>query len=173
MSVASSITITAAEPIADALAAGPKSIATMMQDPKIAAIGLKRIQHILMALTGSGQVMAVLSEEASDERRRRAVAFNQAMLRLVEDHPEIAYLVSPFGAAIGIDRHSMLFLADYLAGSAEPDEIAWSTLKREGRQLIRDGVVLTTEADNRAELRVRCEQFRASTLPMLQSLQIA
>ena len=161
-----------ANPILDALADGPRTLPQLMADARVAPLGAARVLPTLTALVGSGQAMVGLDDGRVAERRLRTDAFNAAVLRRAAASPELRHLASPFGCSFGIERIGMLLIAAHAAGAAEPDAFVWDILKPEGRRLMKDGAILQSDEDNRAELRVRYEVFKAGLLPMLRGLQI-
>jgi hypothetical protein len=50
---------------------------------------------------------------------------------------------------------------------------AWPYFRALQQTVVRNGTVLTTDEDNLAELTAHAESFRATTLPILQSLGVA
>jgi SAM-dependent methyltransferase len=161
-----------ADPILDALAAGPKTLVQLLEDARVASLGAARVLPTLTALVGSGQAIAVLRDEHVAERRRRTDAFNAAMMRRARVSPDARHLASPLGCSFGIERIGMLLAVAHAEGAAEPDAFVWDILKPEGRRLMKDDAVLQSDEDNRAELRARYETFKTVLLPVLQGLQI-
>lgn len=161
-----------ANPILDALADGPKTPVQLLEDARVAPLGAARVLPTLTALVGSGQAISVLLDGRVAERRQRTDAFNAAVMRRAKLSPEIRHLASPLGCSFGIERIGMLLIAAHAEGAAEPDAFVWDILKPEGRRLMKDGAILQSDEDNRAELRARYDTFKAGLLPVLRGLQI-
>ncbi len=160
------------DPIADALADGPKTADELMQDPRVAANGRARLMPALTALIGSSQVMAGLPAEGDEERRVRTDAFNAAALQRARVSGDLTYLASPLGGGFGLERMVLLFALAHVEQQADPAAFVWEILKPQGQRMTKDGVVLDSDEDNIAELRARNEQFLKRLLPMLQGLKI-
>jgi SAM-dependent methyltransferase len=161
-----------ADPLLDALAAGSKTVDQLMQDPAIAASGLPRVLPTLTALVGSSQLMVALAEEGEAERRASTDAFNAAVLQRARLSSDLTYLASPLGGGFGLERIVLLLVLAHLKAPKNAGDFVWQILKPQGHRMTKDGVVLESDADNRAELALRYEQFCARLLPMLQGLQI-
>ena len=161
-----------ADPIADALAQGPKTADELMLDPRIAANGRGRLIPTLTALMGTSQVMAALPEAGEDERRVRTDAFNAAVLRRARVSADLTYLASPLGGGFGLERIVLLFVLAHVERHDDPGAFVWEILKPQGQRMTKDGAVLDSDEDNIAELRIRNEQFVNRLLPMLRGLKI-
>lgn len=161
-----------ANPILDALATGPKSLGELLLDEQIAPLGAARVLSTLTALVGSSQAIAVLRDGGVAERRRQTDAFNNVVMQRAKTSSDMRHLASPLGGSFGIERIGMLLIAAHAEGAPEPDAFVWNIIKPEGRHLMRDGVILQGDDDNRAELRARYEKFKSGLLPVLQGLQI-
>lgn len=148
------------DPMLDALAEGPKTLAELAAHPKTASLGLARIQQAMTIMIGAGYAHPLAPEALQAKARKTAKAFNTAVMKRALTSADLVNLAVPaIGGALAVDRFCQLFL---LAEQerAEPVRFAWDALLRIGQRIIKEGKALETEEDNLAELKSRFEAFQ-------------
>jgi SAM-dependent methyltransferase len=170
------------EPILDALAAtgeggrpGAVALRQVLRDsPKVAELGLARIQQALVVLVGAGHVQPCPADTADDAKRRESAdRFNRAVIGRARDSSDLQYLASPVtGGGIVVDRFEQIFLWALMQNEPDAPAFAWRLLEMQGQRLVKDGKTLDTAEENLAELRGRHAAFE-KRLPVLRSLGIA
>ncbi len=160
-------------PLAEALAAEPRSLGALLALPALARHGEEAVLRALMMLTSLALAAPALAEDGLAARRDAAGRFNAAILERCRAGEESGHLASPvLGSGVAVSRIEALFLLARRLG-AEPAAFAWEQLAAEGLALRRDGAPLATEAENLAELRGRWDGFARRRLPLLRTLGVA
>jgi predicted O-methyltransferase YrrM len=163
-------------PILDGFAKnGARTVAQLVDDPKIAALGWDRLQQALMILVGATQLQPALDEAGDAGRLAGAKAFNRAVIEQASASDLWRFLASPiFGGPVFLGRSSQLFLLAREEKVADPAVFVRDTLMAHGAGLTKeDGTVLNTPEENLTELRRLSELFDDKQLPLLQSLGLA
>jgi SAM-dependent methyltransferase len=161
-------------PLLDGLANGARTVAQLVSDPAIVALGWGRLQQALTVLVGSAQLQPALDEAGDTARLAGTKAFNRAVIELARSSDQWHFLTSPITAgAVFLGRISQLFLLAREKAVADPPAFVWETLFAHGIGLTKDdGTALSTHEDNLAELRALFEIFKRKQVPLLQSLGV-
>lgn len=161
------IALPAAGPLADALAAGPQTLESLLGEPALAAHGFEPLLRTIALLGG---VILPVPDAVDGERAQR---FNAAVLERNRHGPEIRQLASPvLGTGLVVGVLERLFLLAERRG-ADPAAFAWTVLSERGKRLRRGGEELTSDAENLAELRRLHAEFASGQRAWLKSLGIA
>lgn len=161
-------------PILDALARGPMTLAQLMSEPEIAALGFERVKQALCVLVGGRPVDPCPALSADAARAQRTRAFNIASLERARRSGETAWLASPVtGSGIAVDGALRFFLLGCLRGRQDLAEYAWELMSANGMRLVKDGKELESAEENLAELRIYVARFAGNPLPVFQKLGIA
>jgi SAM-dependent methyltransferase len=161
----------ACQPIFEALADGPKTVAALASLPAFAKLGPSVCVDTVNLLLCLKYVGVALAGTADASTSARAQAINAAQMERAVAGRYVAALASPVvGGGMDIDRIDVLFLAALQAGSDDLAGFAWSALCRGGAQVTRDGAALESEAEQFDELRRRADVFRASRLGLYRTL---
>lgn len=163
------------EPLLAALDRGPCSVAALLSDPALAAVGLQRVAEALVVLVGLGVCDPALPDAGEAERRARTDRFNDAVLARTADGAELRHLASPVtGAGIAADglEQTLIRLARHRGtGGEDVPRLLAQALREQGRRIVKDGRVLETDQDILTEIRARIAAFD-SRLPVLARLQV-
>ncbi len=161
------------EPVADALAAAPKTLAELAAVPHIAKLGRERLLQAMVVLMGTNQAQPCLDAAGDQSRAKRTRAFNQAVLAHAESSSDLQFLASPLtGGGFGVDRFQQLSLLA-LQKKADGAHFSMAVLKRQNQRVMKDGKPLESDEENLAELAARNAVFIEKRLPILQRLGIA
>ena len=157
------------EPLLDALAEGPATIAALMD---ARPVDWAQLMQAVAVMVGAGWVEPCLPAEGEAERAAGTRAFNEAVMRRAHESADLLWFASPVtGGGVPVDRLSQLLLAGEAAGR-DPVDHAWETLSEQNECLLRDGKALTTPAENRAELGHRLQAL-AERRGVLRQLGVA
>ena len=130
--------------------------------------------RVVLCLVGNGTLAFAQDDAAIEAARARAQALNREIFRRAEHSAEISLLASPVtGGGLAVPRFQLQMLGARAAGAADPADWAravWAPYRALGQVLIRDGVTLTSEAENLAYLTEIATAFAATELPMLKAL---
>jgi SAM-dependent methyltransferase len=154
------------QPIIDALADGPKSVAELGQAPTSTIQALTLLLH-------NGNV----GLEAKDLDLKTTVRFNRAVARAVSQGAPYTYLAcSKTGSGIAAGTPALMLL-DALAEEtpATPEAMGKALagkLAAIGRHMVKDGKSLTDPAQIQAETNRQAMDFLENTLPMYERLGI-
>jgi SAM-dependent methyltransferase len=164
------------EPLADALADGPRTVAQLFTNPKVRELPRQAVLEALAALVGVEYVQPALDEATEQDRVPTTQAFNLAVMSTAKVSNDLQFLASPItGGAIHVDRISQLFLLARRVGrAADATRFAWDTLRSAGTSMLKDGgAVCETPEENLAELEKKRAAFESRELPILTSLGIS
>ena len=165
------------QPVLDVLADNkPHSVAEIESAVRAAGLNLIMVIQALLVLAGDGHVAPAQDQAVSDAARSRTDRLNARFLQIARDNGEITYLASPVtGGGIHVGRLEQLFLGAITEGRTKPDEWVdhvWPILAMQGHLVVKDGVRLEAEADNKAELLEQATGFAEGQLPVLRALQV-
>jgi SAM-dependent methyltransferase len=159
-------------PLFDALADGPKTLAELIADPSLKGQTPPRLQQALSILIGGGSVQPCLSASGDAARAKRTRAFNDAVIARAHEGG-IGFLASPVtGGGVGMGRFQQIFLGAR-ARKADPVQTAWDLLSSIGQSIVREGKALEGAEANKAEIAKELADFEANRLPVLQQLGVA
>jgi len=162
------------EPVADALAEKPRSLAELLALDPLKEMGYQKLLQALVILTSSGQAAPALEEKAIREAKPHCDRLNAALIARARLSADIAYLVSPvIGAGIQVDRFSQLMLLARKQGQKDIAGFVWNILAAQNQRIVKDGKTLDTPEENLAELKAREADFTAKVLPLMAYLGIA
>jgi predicted O-methyltransferase YrrM len=143
-------------PLLDGLANGARSVAQLVSNPAIAALGWGRLRQALTVLVGSAQLQPALDEAGDAARLAGTRAFNRAVIERARSSDRWRFLTSPItGGAVSLGRISQLFLLAHEDGVADPPAFVWETLQAHGVSL--------------TELRSLFVVFNEKQVPLLRS----
>lgn len=147
-------------PILAGLERGPVTVGDLMRDPLVADLGWARLRQAVIVLIGAGHVQPCLPAAGDAVRSQSTRAFNLAVCRQARISDSFGHLASPVtGGAIPVNRILQLLLLGIWEGRSDPVGFAWDALRHSGQRLIQSGTVMTTEADNIAELATQYESY--------------
>lgn len=112
--------------------------------------------EILALLEAKNQLVVCRSSEQIEISKADCIRFNRFILdnNFTEKYPSV--LASPVsGGAIGYSKIDLCFLNAYQLGlpTSEWENYTWSALQKANQLLLKDGNPLTTEEENREEIR--------------------
>ncbi|SFU37193.1 class I SAM-dependent methyltransferase [Pseudoduganella namucuonensis] len=167
------------EPVLDALAQRPHSIAELRALPALAGQSHANVTQIAVLLTASGQTAigwGAAGDAAGDTQA--ALALNRALARLARYGDDHKILCSPaLGGGLQASHiERLVYLA--LSEGLDPDDSdgvgrrVWQAMREQGRYLQKDGVVLQSDADNLAALAPTVRRALTRQLPLWRQLGI-
>ncbi|KZD06449.1 class I SAM-dependent methyltransferase [Oceanibaculum pacificum] len=162
------------EPVADALADQPRTLAELLALPALKGIGHHKVLQALVILTAGGQAAPAQDAPAARAAKPACDRLNAVLMERARTAADITYLASPVvGCGIPLDRFSQLFLLGRKQGQKNLPAFVWSILAAQGQRIVKEEKTLQTPEDNQAELKTREQDFVEKTLPLLTSLGIA
>lgn len=161
------------EPIADALAAGPRTVRQLLADPGLSAVGEQLILQALIIAVGIGYVQPALPEEGVGDRRTSTDRFNRAVCGHAGRSADSQVLASSVtGGGVRVNNFEAMYLAARYAGD-DPVASAWESLKKQNRRMRRGSQQLVTDAENLEMIREEYDAFEQHKLPALVNLGVA
>lgn len=158
-------------PILNLLETGPKCVNDLLEDEEVKAMGRDRVFQALLVLFAALQVAPVPPGDPAT-RKESTANLNRALLKRAFEGDSLNYILSPVaGTAIPLSLIDSLFLKALLEDS-DPVQCAWTSLKRVGRVLMKDGKKLETEEENLSDLATKLEVFRETRVPLYKTLGI-
>jgi 2-polyprenyl-3-methyl-5-hydroxy-6-metoxy-1,4-benzoquinol methylase len=159
-------------PLLDALANGAaRTVAQLVADPNIAALGWGRLQQALTVLVGSAQLQPGLDEAGDAARLAGTKAFNRAVIERARSSDQWCFLTSPITAGgVFLRRTSQLFLLARENGAADPPAFVCEALLDQGFGT--PGGILAAREEALADLRALFHIFNEKQVPLLQSLGV-
>ncbi len=163
------------QPLLDTLANGARTVAELMTDPRVVAIGGDRLRQALTVLVGAGQLQPSLDEAGDAARAAGTKLFNRKIIEQSQSSEQWRFLASPiFGGPVHLGRVSQLFLLAHEDGVADSPEFVCDALMSQGLGVAKhDGTKWETREENLAALNSLFEIFNAKQLPLLRSLGVA
>jgi SAM-dependent methyltransferase len=167
------------EPVIEALAAedaAPKSVSTLMDDPKLATLPPGALMESLAVLVGSGHAHPAQTDEEIASVESRCRRLNAHLIERARISSDISCLASPvIGAGVPVGRFEQMFLGARAAGEKRPADwaqSAWSTLARQNQSIIKNGELLQTAEANLEELGAQAKTLSQGRLGLLQRLKV-
>jgi len=155
----------------------PHTIAELQQHLPANIAELGNLLQMLLVLAHKACISPVQDDAAIALARPAAARLNRHLLDKALGRTDLAALASPVtGGGVGVLHLQQLFLLARLEGHQTAEAaaaFAWQAFRALQQTVVRNGTVLTTEADNLAELAVHAESFRLTVLPILQALGVA
>lgn len=166
------------DPLLDALAAGPLSLAEVSQLPVFAQQPdpLATAAEAATMLIAAAQVHPAAAAWSSDQGAA-ARAFNRVVADRVSRGADLAYLAAPrLGTGLPAGSLDMLVYKAISNGHTPTVEAVadpvWRDLQALGARMRREGVILDSEADNRAELHAQLHPLITTKVPLWQQLGV-
>ena len=160
-------------PILEQLAAGPKTLAELVQAVAPHKIDQAGVMQAAMVLVGTGDAAPALSAQQEAQRKQQTERFNASLMQRALSGGEINYMASPvIGSGVPVSRLEALML---LAQRRNVDlaRFVWQAIAPQGIRLTVEGKRLDTEEENLTELAKRAEEFKTERLPLLQGLGVS
>jgi len=155
----------------------PHSIGELQQrlPDKVAELG--SLLQMLLVLAHKSCIAPVQDDAAIALARPATARLNRYLLEKALGRTDLAALASPVtGGGVGVFHLQQLFLLARLEGHATPEawvRFAWPLFRALQQTMMLNGVALTSEEDNLAELSKHAESFCVTVLPILQALGVA
>lgn len=162
-------------PVLEGLDGGlPSAIGDLADNCRSKGLSLQQVLEAVLVLSAGGHVTVAQDDSVADAAKPIAERLNQVLMERARSHGDIGVLASPVtGGGVSVGRFEQLFLAAVLRGAKTPSEFArsaWEILQAQGQQIVKDGVPLTSAADNLTELQSQAVAFDEKTLPVVKTL---
>lgn len=139
-------------------------------------IGFEQIVQALVLLTSVGGLAPAQDAATIAKAKKRTEKLNLHLMASARSSGDIAYLASPVtGGGVQVGRFNQLFCYALKQGRKTPADwvnFVYQWLSAQGQRLLKEGRVLETEEENRAELLRQAEEFNTGLLPVLKALEI-
>lgn len=164
-------------PILDALSDHQaKTLAQLEQSISAFGINFDQMIQALMILIGAGVLFPVQEDAVIAKAKPQTDKLNQYLCNKARGSDELTCLASPvIGGGVVVPRFFQLFLLAKIHGNTQPEQwaqFAWAILAMQNQCLIKDGVSLTTDRENLAELFAQAQVFANKSVPILIALGI-
>jgi len=158
------------EPIADALASGPRTLHELLQQPALATLSRELVVQAVTIAVGIGYVQPALPEEGESGRKTSTDRYNRTVCERARKGGTNEVLPSPVtGGGVRINNFEAMYLAAENAGQ-DPVDATWETLQQQKRRMSREGIQLVSDTDNLTALRQEYEAFCQRKRPVLERL---
>lgn len=164
-------------PLLDAVAARPQSIAELMALPELKGQSPNGLAQVMAFLTAAGQAMVYFGGGKAQEADS-ALRMNRALANEARYGDDYHVLTSPLlGSGINsnlVERITYLLMLE-AKQSVTVEELARAALPvllGSGRRLTKEGKTLTTDEENLRELGVQVESILATKLPIWRQLKM-
>lgn len=138
---------------------------------------LGALLQMLLVLAHKACVSQVQDDAAIALARPHTDKLNRHLLHQALGRNDLAALASPVtGGGVGVLHLQQLFLLGRLQGHHGTPELAmfvWEAFQPLKQTMVRDGVMLTSQEDNLAEIALHVDSFLMNVLPILQRLGVA
>lgn len=149
-------------------------IEKLLQDK---SIPLAQLLQSIMMLAGMGYVYSADDKATIEKSKSYCNAINKSIILKSRSSNTVEFLASPVtGGGVMVSRFHQLFLLALSSGKKLPNEwvdYVWSILFSQGQTLLKDGISLKTEQENKEYLTEQALVFEKTTLPSLKALLIA
>ncbi len=162
------------EPVADALAEGPRTLKDLIAHPKVRNLGADEVRQAVYVLLAFNQIDPCLSAATDAKRAVSTKAFNTAVLSrslLADDFHSLASPVT--GGGVPVDRFTQLVLWALQRKEADIPAAVWAILKLQGSFPQKDGRMAETEEEALAQIAETTEVVKQTNIPLLKQLGIA
>ncbi|MBC7575371.1 MAG: methyltransferase regulatory domain-containing protein [Herminiimonas sp.] len=153
----------------------PKTLASIVAAPGLAAWTVESVIQALLALNGEGHVHPAQAPAQADLAEARCRSLNTAILKRARYDNQVGFLASCVtGAGFQTRRIEQLFLLahqNFLPVEEWP-RFVFDTLIASGAKVVRRGETMEGEADSIAELLRQAADFCKRRLPIFQALRI-
>ncbi len=157
-------------PILDSLDGGRiKTAAELAGEKK----NLPRILESILCLAGNGALGFVTSHDRMKVSRKESIRLNRFLLSLPRE--QAACLSSPLVGGVAVGVPFRMFLAEFLSGTREIDQLTRNILqqmKNHGQTFTVEGKKLTDDTEALAWLKQTAEEFFEKMLPLYKALGI-
>ena len=154
----------------------PHSIGELEQGLQGKVHDLGALLQMLLILAHKSCVSLVQDDAAIALARPHTDKLNRHLLNQALGRNDIAALASPVtGGGVGVLHLQQLFLLGRMHGHQGTPELAmfvWKAFQPLKQSMMRDGVMLTSQEENLAEIGLHAESFHDTVLPMLQRLGV-
>jgi hypothetical protein len=152
----------------------PKTLAQIEQAVSTLGINLGQVIQAVMVLIGSGVLFPVQDNDVSAKAKQQTDKLNAYLCDKARGSSELVCLASPVtGGGIVVPRFLQLFLLAIAQGHTQPEQWAqfvWSILAMQNQYVIKDGIALTSDSENLAELVSQAHAFATKQLPIFIAL---
>jgi SAM-dependent methyltransferase len=160
-------------PVLSRLAQGPATLAEMLEDGALQALGFPKLLQAMTVLCAMGHAAPCVTPAAETAAKPTTEQFNATVLERAQFVDELHALASPVtGSGVSVDRFNRLFLLARRRGESDLAAFAWSVLKSHNERLLKDGKALESDEENLQELRSRQQQFETEYAPVYEFLGI-
>jgi hypothetical protein len=154
----------------------PKTLAQIAQAVSTLGINLGQVIQAVMVLIGTRVLFPVQDDVASAQAKQQTDKLNAYLCNKARGNSELAHLASPVtGGGIVVPRFWQLFLLAIAQGNTQPEQwaqFAWSILAMQNQYVIKEGIALTSDSENLAELVIQAHAFANKQLPIFRALGI-
>jgi hypothetical protein len=143
----------------------------LLEEPKIAALGLANLRQHLLVLAAQRTCQIALPSRNEDERKKATDAFNRAIMSHARHGATFGYLASPVtGSGVAVDRTGQLALLAMREGIQDRGGFIWGVLKEDPTPATETGA--DPGARTHAAIHESLAGFDAKVLPILKRLRI-
>lgn len=154
----------------------PKTIQQVEHTVGALGINLDQVVQAVMILVGAGVLFPVQNAIVLDAAKKQTDKLNAYVCDKSRGSSQFKHLASPVtGGGIKVPRFFQLFLLAKAQGNPHPEQwaqFAWSILAMQNQCVTKDGIALTTESENLAELTNQAHNFANKQLPILMTLGV-
>lgn len=154
----------------------PKTLAQIEQVVSTLGINLGQVIQAVMVLIGAGVLFPAQDDVVIAKAKNQTDPLNAYLCDKARGSSELVCLASPVtGGGIVVPRFLQLFLLAKAQGNTQPEQWAqfvWSILAIQNQYVIKDGIALTGDSENLAELVIQAHAFANKQLPIFMALGI-
>jgi SAM-dependent methyltransferase len=164
-------------PILDSLADHkPRTLDQIELAVKKSGVNLAQVIQAIMILASIGHVADVQDDAIVVKARAYTDKLNRYIVEKARNSNDLNYLASPVtGGGIRLSRTEQLFIFALQQGKKQPAELVqfvFEILVRQNHKIVKNGKVLETPEENKAELTTQVQAFVSKQIPILKALQI-
>ncbi|OYV20941.1 MAG: methyltransferase regulatory domain-containing protein [Methylococcaceae bacterium NSP1-2] len=154
----------------------PKTLAQIEQVVSTLGINLGQVIQAVMVLIGAGVLFPAQDDVVIAKAKNQTDPLNAYLCDKARGSSELVCLASPVtGGGIVVPRFLQLFLLAKAQGNTQPEQWAqfvWSILAMQNQYVIKDGIALSSDSENLAELVIQAHAFANKQLPIFMALGI-
>ena len=155
----------------------PHSIGGLEGDLRGNGVDLGALLQMILVLSHKSCIVQVQEDAAIALARPATARLNRHLLQKALGRTDLAALASPVtGGGIGVLHLQQLFLLARQEGQQTAQAwaaFAWPVLRRLQQAMVRDGILLSGEDENLAEITIHAHSFGVGVLPILLALGVA
>ncbi|PZP61741.1 MAG: methyltransferase [Delftia acidovorans] len=140
------------------------------------SVAVGQLVQAITILTGTGVLAPAQDARSVQIAKKKTDRLNAHLMNRARGSGDVAYLASPVtGGAVPVARFPQLFCQAIKNGRKATDDwvnFVWSILDSQGQKIVKDGILLETEQQNRDELSAQASEFSTNQLPVLKALEI-